>query len=81
VPVGDFHIMRFHGMSVRSAGSNPTSFSGHSLRAGLVTTAAAAGVDERTIMEQIGHKTFTLVCRYMRRGSLFRNNAAAQLRL
>jgi integrase len=64
-----------------AAGYDPAGFSGHSLRAGLVTTAAAAGVDERTIMEQTGHKTTTMVRRYMRRGSLFRNNAAAKVGL
>jgi len=64
-----------------AAGYDPTRFSGHSLRAGLATTAAAAGVDERTIMEQTGHKTTTMVRRYMRRGLLFRNNAAAKVRL
>jgi len=51
------------------------------LRAGLATTAAAAGVYERTIMEQAGHKTTTMVRRYMRRGSLFHNNAAAKVGL
>lgn len=64
-----------------AAGYDPARFGGHSLRAGLVTTAAAAGVDERTIMEQTGHKTTTMVRRYMRRGSLFRNNAAAKVGL
>jgi len=63
------------------AGYDPARFGGHSLRAGLATTAAAAGVDERTIMEQAGHKTTTMVRRYMRRGSLFRNNAAAKVGL
>lgn len=64
-----------------AAGYDPARFGGHSLRAGLATTAAAAGVDERTIMEQTGHKTTTMVRRYMRRGSLFRNNAAAKVGL
>jgi integrase len=67
--------------AAQAAGYDPARFSGHSLRAGLVTTAAAAGVDERTIMEQTGHKTTTMVRRYMRRGSLFRNNAAAKVGL
>ena len=33
-----------------------TAYSGHSLRAGLVTAAAMAGVSERVIMQQTGHK-------------------------
>lgn len=64
-----------------AAGYDPARFSGHSLRAGLATSAGAAGVDERTIMEQTGHKTTTMVRRYIRRGSLFRNNAAAKVGL
>lgn len=67
--------------AAQAAGYDPVRFSGHSLRAGLATTAGAAGVDERTIMEQTGHKTTTMVRRYIRRGALFRNNAAAKVGL
>ena len=35
-----------------NAGYDPTAFSGHSLRAGLATAAAQAGVSERIIMAQ-----------------------------
>lgn len=52
-------------------------YSGHSLRAGLVTAAAIAGVNERTIMQQTGHKNVAVLRRYIREGSLFRENAAA----
>jgi hypothetical protein len=58
--------------AAQAAGYDATRFSGHSLRAGLVTTAAAAGVDERTIMEQTGHKTTTSVpqwCNWVRRSA------------
>ena len=52
-------------------------YSGHSLRAGLATTAAAAGASERSIMSQTGHKSVTIARGYIRRGSLFDENAAA----
>ena len=52
-------------------------YSGHSLRAGLVTAAAIAGVNKRTIMQQTGHKNVAVLRRYIREGSLFRENAAA----
>ncbi|HEY3229103.1 MAG TPA: tyrosine-type recombinase/integrase [Roseiflexaceae bacterium] len=52
-------------------------YSGHSLRAGLVTAAAMAGVSERVIMQQTGHKNVAMLRRYIREGSLFRENAAA----
>jgi integrase len=58
-----------------------TNYSGHSLRAGLVTAAAMAGVSERVIMQQTGHKNTEMLCRYTREGSLFRENAAAAVGL
>lgn len=64
-----------------AAGLNPTDFAGHSLRAGLVTSAAAAGVAERAIMNQTGHRSLPTLRRYIRDGSLFRENAAAAVGL
>ena len=58
-----------------------TDYSGHSLRAGLVTAAAMAGVSERVIMQQTGHKNTAMLCRYIREGSLFRENAASAVGL
>jgi integrase len=60
-----------------AAGLDPADFAGHSLRAGLATSAAAAGVSERAIMAQTGHKSLPMVRRYIRDGSLFNENAAA----
>jgi integrase len=56
-------------------------FSGHSLRAGLATSAAIAGASEDAIMKQLGHKSPTMTRRYVRSTSLFRENAAAQVGL
>jgi len=56
-------------------------YSGHSLRAGLVTAAAMAGVSERVIMRQTGHKNAAMLRRYIREGSLFRENAASAVGL
>ena len=56
-------------------------YSGHSLRAGLVTAAAMAGVSERVIMQQTGHKNTAMLRRYIREGSLFRENAASPVGL
>ena len=57
-------------------GFDPGEFGGHSLRAGLATSAAAAGKSERAIMNQTGHRSVTTVRRYIRDGSLFLDNAA-----
>jgi site-specific recombinase XerD len=64
-----------------AAGLDPKPFSGHSLRAGLATAAAQAGVSERAIMAQTGHKSLPMVRRYIREGSLFRENAAGKVGL
>jgi integrase len=57
-------------------GLDPSLFSGHSLRAGLATSAAQAGASELTIMAQTRHASSAMVKRYIRRGNLFRTNAA-----
>jgi site-specific recombinase XerD len=60
------------------AGLDAESFSGHSLRSGLATSAAEGGASERSIMDQTRHRSLKQVRRYIRRGSLFRDNAAAR---
>jgi integrase len=64
----------------RTAGYNAKEL-GHSLRAGLATQAAANGVPERLIMRQTRHRSVTTLRRYIRQGSLFRENAAAKIGL
>jgi integrase len=63
------------------AGVDPTEVAGHSLRAGLATSAAAVGVPERVIAKQTGHKGTAMLRRYIREGSLFRENAAGAVGL
>ena len=66
---------------VAQLGYDPAQFAGHSLRSGLATSAAAAGKSERAIMNQTGHRSVSTVRRYIRDGSLFRDNAADGLGL
>jgi site-specific recombinase XerD len=54
-------------------------FAGHSLRAGLVTSAAAAGKPVHSIMRQTGHKTLEVLLRYVREQGIFQDNAASGL--
>jgi integrase len=63
------------------AGLDPAAFSGHSLRAGLATAAAQAGVPERVIAAQTGHKSMTVLRGYIREGNIWRENAAAEVGL
>ena len=60
------------------AGLDPERFAGHSLRAGLATSAAAGGVSERAIMNQTGHRRLAMVRRYIRDGELFGDDNAAR---
>jgi site-specific recombinase XerD len=63
------------------AGLDPAKYAGHSLRAGHATSAAIAGASERSIMNQTGHRSVLMVRRYIRDGSLFRENSAGKLGL
>jgi site-specific recombinase XerD len=63
------------------AGTEARDLAGHSLRAGLATAAAAAGVSERSIMAQTGHRSLATLRKYIREGSLFLENAAAKVGL
>jgi site-specific recombinase XerD len=56
-------------------------YAGHSLRSGHATSAAIAGASERSIMNQTGHRSVQMVRRYIRDGSLFRENSAGKLGL
>jgi integrase len=50
-------------------------FSGHSLRAGMITS-AAAGAADRDIQRQSRHKSQAMMQRYIRPASVFHNNVA-----
>jgi integrase len=63
------------------AGLDAAKYAGHSLRAGHATSAAIAGSSERSIMNQTGHRSVQMVRRYIRDGSLFRENSATKLGL
>lgn len=56
-----------------------TRYSGHSLRAGFVTSAAMAGVPAWKIRAQTGHASETALGRYIRSGDLFAANAVSVL--
>jgi site-specific recombinase XerD len=66
---------------VSAAGLDPVLYSGHSLRAGFVTSAARAKVPERIIMLQTGHKSIDMVLKYVRAANAFQENAMNALGL
>ncbi len=79
--LSDKTVARVVKSAAEAAGLDPTKYAGHSLRAGLATAAAQAGVAERVIMAQTGHKSLPMVRKYIREGSLFTQNAAAEVGL
>jgi integrase len=63
------------------AGLDAAKYAGHGPRAGHATSAAIAGASERSIMRLTGHRSVQMVRRYIRDGSLFRENSAGKLGL
>ena len=63
----------------RATGLDPNEYSGHSLRAGLVTSAAASGLSFEQIRAQTGHTSDQMLRRYIRSHGLFRAVAHADL--
>lgn len=64
-----------------AAALDPDRFAGHSLRAGLATSAAIAGATEGEIMDQTGHKSLAMVRRYIRDARLARPNVVKKVGL
>lgn len=62
-----------------AAGLRASDISGHSLRSGLVTSAAQIGVATHKIQQQTGHRSVEMLNRYIRDANLFQNNAAGLL--
>jgi integrase len=77
--LSDKHVARLIKACARDAGLRPDLpeaerirlFSGHSLRAGL---ASSAEVDERYVQKQLGHASAEMTRRYQRRRDRFRVN-------
>jgi site-specific recombinase XerD len=61
----------------KKAGLDPRVFSGHSLRAGLITSAAEAGASILKIQEVSRHRSVDVLSGYVRRSDLFREHCAA----
>lgn len=63
----------------RKIGLNARDYSGHSLRSGLVTSAATSGVSAWKICQQTGHQSETVMRRYIRDGHLFTDNPVGKI--
>ena len=74
--LSDASVARVVKRRAKAVGLDPARYGGHSLRAGLATSAAAAGASERVMMAQTGHRSADMVRRCIRDGNLWRENAA-----
>ena len=72
---------RERGNTALAESLDPARYAGHSLRAGFITSAAAAGVSEGDIMRQSRHKRSDSLRKYIRHATVFRQNAAAKVGL
>lgn len=64
------------GMTRDQAAEYAARFAGHSLRAGLATSAAANDAPGHLIQRQLRHSRFDTTAGYIRQGQLFKQNAA-----
>lgn len=62
-------------------GLDPSVYSGHSLRAGLATSAAKSGKAEHVIMKQTRHRSVAQLREYIRDAELFEQNAVKDIGL
>lgn len=75
-------VNRIIARAARRAGLDPNGvWTGHSLRAGLATSAAKAGVPDRIIMATTRHKSRASIERYVRAGKRWEQVAAASVGL
>jgi len=65
-PISGRHIARIVKLLAERIGESAHEFAGHSLRAGFVTAALAAGAGELDVMEQTGHATPKMLAVYSR---------------
>jgi site-specific recombinase XerD len=79
VRLSDRAVARIVKSAAKRIGLDTTLISGHSLRAGLATSAAAAGAPEWAIMATTGHRSTAMVRRYIRQGSKYIESASRYL--
>lgn len=64
---------------VKTIGLDPSRYSGHSMRAGFVTTGIECGVNELLLAAQTGHRSLASLRRYYRNADPFRGANASAL--
>jgi integrase len=70
------NVVKFY---AKQLGYDPKLFSGHSLRAGFVTSAALRDAPEDAIAMQTGHRSVAVLRSYIRRSTIWERNAVTWL--
>ncbi len=77
--LSDKAVTRLVKQAAADIGLDPAQFSGHSLRAGLVTAAGDAGAGLADLMRQTRHKSTQVALGYLRPADLWRNNVTQRV--
>jgi integrase len=77
--LSDKAVVRLVKAAAAGAGLDPARYAGHSLRAGLATGAAEAGVGLADLMRQTRHQSAQVALGYLRPADLWRHNATETL--
>jgi integrase len=77
--LSDKAVVRLVKELAAAAGYDPAFFAGHSLRAGLITSAGEAGLELPGVMRQARQTDPATTMRYYRPADLWRNNVTAKI--
>lgn len=77
--LSDIDVARAVKAATKAAGYDEKAFSGHSLRAGFITSAATRGISDHLIAQISGHRSMDVLAGYVRRSNLFKHNAGAMI--
>jgi site-specific recombinase XerD len=78
-PLGSENVAAVVKSYAKRAGLNPTTFAGHSLRSGLITSCVEEGASPVRIAEHSRHRSLDMILVYTRRANLFVDHAAAKV--
>ncbi len=78
-PMAPDSVSRVVKKRAQKAGLDPSRYSGHSLRAGLVTAASEGGAHDKDIARQTAPRSLATLHRYRRTAGLFKDNPASRL--
>lgn len=76
-PITDRSVANIVKARAKTAGFDPTQFSGHSLRAGFLTSAATSGASVFAMMDVSRHKSVETLRGYVRSAEAFKNHAGS----